>query len=130
MNMAEQPEKTTYSKEELAEFDAILVKKLQATNDEVSFIKKTLSRSDDNGTDSTASGVRTLEDGADMRQKEQLSQSAARLQKFATQLEAARIRIKNGTYGVCKDTGVLIPKERLRAVPHTQQTVEANLKQK
>ena len=127
--MTEQLEKTTYSPEELAEFDEILVKKLKATNDEIDFIKKILNRSDDNGTDSTASGVRTLEDGADMRQKEQLSQSAARLQKFATQLEAARIRIKNGTYGVCKDTGDLIPKERLRAVPHTQQTVEAKLKQ-
>lgn len=127
--MAEQIHKTTYSAQELAEFDEILVKKLKATNDEIDFIKKILSRSDDNGTDDTASGVRTLEDGADMRQKEQLGQSAARLQKFALQLEAARIRIKNGTYGICKDTGELIPKERLRAVPHTQQTVEAKLKQ-
>ncbi len=127
--MAEQVQKTTYSAQELAEFDEILVKKLKATNDEIDFIKKILSRSDDNGTDDTASGVRTLEDGADMRQKEQLGQSAARLQKFASQLEAARIRIKNGTYGICKDTGELIPKERLRAVPHTQQTVEAKLKQ-
>lgn len=127
--MAEQLQKTTYSPEELAEFDEILVKKLKATNDEIDFIKKILNRSDDNGTDDTASGVRTLEDGADMRQKEQLSQSAARLQKFATQLEAARIRIKNGTYGICKDTGELIPKQRLKAVPHTQQTVEAKLKQ-
>ncbi|MDP5120361.1 MAG: TraR/DksA C4-type zinc finger protein [Spirosomaceae bacterium] len=127
--MADQFAKTTYNSEELAEFDAVLVQKLTATTDEINFIKKILSRSDDNGTDSTASGVRTLEDGADMRQKEQLSQSAARLQKFASQLEAARIRIKNGTYGVCKDTGELIPKERLMAVPHTQQTVEAKLKQ-
>lgn len=127
--MAEQIHKTTYSAQELAEFDEILVKKLKATNDEIDFIKKILSRSDDNGTDDTASGVRTLEDGADMRQKEQLGQSAARLQKFALQLEAARIRIKNGTYGICKDTRELIPKERLRAVPHTQQTVEAKLKQ-
>lgn len=126
--MSEIQSKTTYSPEELAEFDEIIQQKLAATNSEINFIKRILSRSDDNGTDSTASGVRTLEDGADMRQKEQLSQSAARLQKFATQLEAARIRIKNGTYGVCKDTGELIPKERLRAVPHTQQTVEAKLK--
>jgi RNA polymerase-binding transcription factor DksA len=128
--MAEQFQKMTYNKEELAEFDDILVKKLKATTDEIDFIKKTLSRSDDNGTDNTAGGVRTLEDGADMRQKEQLSQSSARLQRFAMQLESARIRIKNGTYGVCKDTRVLISKERLRAVPHTQQTVEAKLKQK
>jgi RNA polymerase-binding transcription factor DksA len=57
-----------------------------------------------------------------------LSQSAARLQKFAIQLENALIRIKNGTYGICVDTGKLIPKERLRAVPHTQQTIEAKLR--
>jgi RNA polymerase-binding transcription factor DksA len=69
-----------------------------------------------------------MEDGADISEKEQLSQSAGRLQKFAQQLEAALIRIKNGTYGICRDSGKLIPKERLRAVPHTQQTIEAKLK--
>ena len=68
-----------------------------------------------------------MEDGADTSEKESMSQLAARLQKFATQLENALIRIKNGTYGVCIDTGKLIPKERLRAVPHTQQTIEAKL---
>lgn len=96
----------------------------------MNFIRETLSRKNDNGTDNTAVGSKTLEDGADVREKEQLSQSAARLQKFATQLEAALIRIKNGTYGICKDTGKLIPKERLRAVPHTQQTIEAKLSSK
>lgn len=120
-------EKTHYSDSELREFEEIIKKKLEATNNEVNFIKETLSRKNDNGTDNTAVGSKTLEDGADVREKEQLSQSAARLQKFATQLEAALIRIKNGTYGICKDTGKLIPKERLRAVPHTQQTIEAKL---
>ncbi|MFN3784387.1 MAG: TraR/DksA family transcriptional regulator [Spirosomataceae bacterium] len=118
-----------YSQEDLKEFEAIILKKLEATNSELVFIKETLSRRNDNGTDNTAIGSKTLEDGADVREKEQLSQSAARLQKFATQLEAALIRIKNGTYGVCRDTGELIPKERLRAVPHTQQTIGAKLKQ-
>ena len=120
-------EKTHYSESELAEFEGIIKKKLEATYNEVNFIKETLSRKNDNGTDNTAVGSKTLEDGADVREKEQLSQSAARLQKFATQLEAALIRIKNGTYGICRDTGKLIPKERLRAVPHTQQTIEAKL---
>ncbi|WP_367916003.1 TraR/DksA family transcriptional regulator [Leadbetterella sp. DM7] len=120
-------EKTHYSESELREFEEIINKKLEATYNEVNFIKETLSRKNDNGTDNTAVGSKTLEDGADVREKEQLSQSAARLQKFATQLEAALIRIKNGTYGICKDTGKLIPKERLRAVPHTQQTIEAKL---
>ncbi len=123
-------ERLRYSDEELKEFEVIILKKLDATNNEVSFIRETLSRKNDNGTDNTASGSKTLEDGADVREKEQLSQSAARLQKFATQLEVALIRIKNGTYGICKDTGKLIPKERLKAVPHTQQTIEAKLKSK
>ena len=95
----------------------------------MNFIRETLSRKNDNGTDNTAVGSKTLEDGADVREKEQLSQSASRLQKFASQLEAALIRIKNGTYGICRDSGKLIPKERLRAVPHTQQTIESKLKQ-
>lgn len=120
-------EKTHYSESELAEFEAIILKKLEATRNEIDFVKRTLSRQDDNGTDNTALGSKTLEDGADMREKERLNQSAARLTKFAQQLEAALIRIKNGTYGVCKDTGKLIPAERLRAVPHTQQTIEAKL---
>lgn len=120
-------EKNRYSEAELSEFEEIINKKLDATYKEVDFIKETLSRRNDNGTDNTASGSKTLEDGADVREKEQLSQSAARLQKFATQLEAALIRIKNGTYGVCRDTGKLIPKERLRAVPHTSQSIEAKL---
>jgi DnaK suppressor protein len=126
--METQEEKTFYTASELAEFEAIINKKLAATYNEINFIRETLSRKNDNGTDFTASGTQTLEDGADVREKEQLSQSAARLQKFASQLEAAQIRIKNGTYGLCKDTGKLIPKERLRAVPHTQQTIEAKLK--
>lgn len=120
-------EKTFYTESELAEFEAIILKKLNATNNEINFIKDTLSRADDNGTDNTAMGSKTLEDGADVREKEQLSSSMGRLQKFATNLEGALIRIKNGTYGVCKDTGKLIPKERLKAVPHTQQTIEAKL---
>jgi DnaK suppressor protein len=120
--------KKRYSEAELAEFEGIIQKKLDATLSEVNFIKETLSRKNDNGTDNTAVGTKTLEDGADVREKEQLSQSAARLQKFAMQLEAAMIRIKNGTYGICKDTGDLIPKERLRAVPHTQQTIEAKMR--
>ena len=122
-------EKTRYSDSELAEFQEIINKKLAATYNEVNFIKETLSRKNDNGTDNTAVGSKTLEDGADVREKEQLSQSASRLQKFASQLEAALIRIKNGTYGICKDSGKLIPKERLKAVPHTQQTIEAKMKQ-
>ncbi len=121
-------EKTKYSEEELREFEDLIVRKLDTTRSEFNFIKETLSRKNDNGTDYTAGSTKMLEDGADVSEKESLSQSAARLQKFAQQLEGALIRIKNGTYGVCKDTGKLIPKERLKAVPHTQQTIEAKLR--
>lgn len=126
--MAAVEEKTRYSEAELREFEVIITQKLDATRNELNFIRETLSRKNDNGTDFTANSTKLMEDGADVSEKEQLSQSAGRLQKFAQQLEAALIRIKNGTYGVCRDTGKLIPKERLRAVPHTQQTIEAKLK--
>jgi len=128
--MAVNSEKTFYTESELSEFEAIIHKKLASTKSEIEFISDTLSRKDDNGTDSTAVGSKTLEDGADMREKERLSQSSGRLKKFASQLEAALIRIKNGTYGTCIDTGKLIPAERLRAVPHTKQTIEAKLARK
>ncbi|MGK0138536.1 MAG: DnaK suppressor protein [Algoriphagus sp.] len=128
--MAANNEKTFYTGTELSEFEAIIHSKLAATNSEIDFISNTLSRKDDNGTDSTAVGSKTLEDGADMREKERLSQSSGRLKRFASQLEAALIRIKNGTYGICMDTGKLIPAERLRAVPHTKQTIEAKLARK
>ncbi|AFK03035.1 transcriptional regulator, TraR/DksA family [Emticicia oligotrophica DSM 17448] len=126
--MAAVEEKTRYSEEELKEFEEIITQKLEATRNELNFIRETLSRKNDNGTEFTANSTKLMEDGADVSEKEQLSQSAGRLQKFAQQLEAALIRIKNGTYGICRDTGKLIPKERLRAVPHTQQTIEAKLK--
>ena len=89
---------------------------------------ESLTRRNDPGTDNTHGGVQTLEDGSDAAEKEALSQMAARQQKFIQQLDLALIRIKNGTYGICVDTGVLIPKERLRLVPHTQHSVEAKLK--
>ncbi len=121
-------ERNRYSEEELKEFNEIIGQKLEATRSELNFIKETLSKKNDSGTDNTAGNSKPLEDGADTSEKENLSQLAARLQKFQIQLENASIRIKNGTYGVCIDTGKLIPKERLRAVPHTQHTIEAKMK--
>lgn len=121
-------ERNRYSEEELREFEAIITQKLDATRQELAYIKETLSKKNDTGTDNTVGNSKPLEDGADTSEKENLSQLAARLQKFQTQLENAAIRIKNGTYGVCIDTGKLIPKERLRAVPHTQHTIEAKMK--
>mgnify|MGYP005862235435 CR=1 FL=1 len=116
-----------YSDEDLKEFEEIINEKLEKAKKELSYIKESLTRKNESGTDATAGGIMTLEDGADASEKEQLTQLAARLQKFTQQLELAAIRIKNKTYGICIDTGRLIPKERLRAVPHTQHSIEAKL---
>ncbi len=124
-----QEAKKRYSEDDLKEFEVLIGQKLEATRSELKYIKETLSKRNDSGTDITAGNSKAMEDGADSSERENLSQLAARLQKFMQQLEGAMIRIKNGTYGVCKDTGRLIPKERLRAVPHTQQTIEAKLRQ-
>ena len=125
-----QEERLRYSEEELKEFEAIILEKLEGTKSELNYIKESLSKRNDTGTDNTAGTNKLLEDGADTSERENLSQLAARLQKYSLQLENALIRIKNGTYGICVDTGKLIPKERLKIVPHTQQTIEAKLKRK
>jgi len=123
-------EKERYSAEELKEFEVILNGKLDAARQELAYIKETLTKKNDSGIDSTIGNTKLLEDGADTTEKENLNQLAARMQKFIQQLEYALIRIKNGTYGVCIDTGKLIPKERLRVVPHTQHSIEAKLAKK
>lgn len=126
--MNQKEERTRYSEEELKEFEVLITGKLEATRNELKYIRETLSKKNDSGTDNTSGNAKLLEDGADTSERENNSQLAARLQKYATQLENALVRIKNGTYGVCVDTGKLIPKERLRLVPHTQQTIEAKLR--
>ncbi|MEZ0538187.1 TraR/DksA family transcriptional regulator [Fibrella arboris] len=123
-----QEEKKRYSEEDLKEFQELISQKLEATRSELNYIKEALSKRNDSGTDNTSGNSKLLEDGADTSERENLSQLAARLQKFTNQLESAMVRIKNGTYGICIDSGKLIPKERLRAVPHTQQTIEAKLR--
>jgi len=121
--------KTRYSDKELKEFEELILDKLGKAKGELNTLKSSLSKSNSSGTDSTASSAKVLEDGADTAEKEAISQLAARQQKFINNLENALIRIKNGTYGICKDTGKLISKERLKAVPHTTQSIEAKLNQ-
>lgn len=123
-------EKTAYSQEELKEFEVIILQKLAVAKEELSSLKESLSKKNDSGTDYTASTSKLLEDGADTLERESLSQLAARQQKFVINLENALIRIKNGTYGICVDTGKLISKERLKAVPHTMHSIEAKLAKK
>ncbi|MBD3628437.1 MULTISPECIES: TraR/DksA family transcriptional regulator [Cyclobacterium] len=125
-----QGEKTSYSKEELQEFEVLINDKLALAKEEFLQLKRSLSKQNDSGTDNTASTSKLLEDGADTLERENLSQLAARQQKFIINLENALRRIKNGTYGVCVDTGKLISKERLRAVPHTMHSIEAKMAKK
>lgn len=120
-------QKTRYSSEETKEFEVLITGKLEDIRSELKYIREALHKRNDSGTDATGGSSKLMEDGADSSEKESMNQLAARLFKFSQQLENALIRIKNGTYGVCVDTGKLIPKERLRAVPHTQQTIEAKL---
>lgn len=123
-------ERTRYSEDELNEFAALINKKLDKARDEYRILKETLNRNNDEGTDATSGGnTKVLEDGAETAEKENLSQLAARQQKYIMNLENALVRIKNGTYGICSVTGKLIPKERLIAVPHTTQSIEAKMMQ-
>ena len=120
-------QKTKYTAKELKEFEKLILDKIKDAQGELDFIKESLLRKNLSGTDSTQGALKTLEDGADTMEKESLSQLAGRQQKFIHNLEKALIRINNGTYGICNDTGVLIDKKRLRAVPHATQSIEAKL---
>ena len=121
-------DKTRYSDDELKEFETLIVGKLDKAKEEFRILKETLNRNNDAGTDSTSGGnTKVLEDGAETAEKENLSQLAARQLKYITNLENALVRIKNRTYGICSVTGKLIPKERLIAVPHTTQSIEAKM---
>jgi DnaK suppressor protein len=127
--MKQENEKTRYSESDLIEFKGILLDKLRSAKEELSALATSLSSPNANGTDDTAGTYKTLEDGSATLEKEQINQLAARQKKFIEQLEAALVRIENKTYGICRETGKLIPKERLRAVPHTTLSMEAKLKQ-
>jgi len=123
-------DKTRYNDDELKEFETLINGKLEKAKGEFKILKETLNRNNDEGTDSTSGGnTKVLEDGAETAEKENLSQLAARQLKYISNLENALIRIKNGTYGICSVTGKLIPKERLIAVPHTTQSIEAKMMQ-
>lgn len=118
--------KTRYSDEELEEFRAIIQEKLSAAKAEYNTLRKVIMRSASNDIEDTTPSFKTVEDdGASQLSKEEASQLAQRQYKFIRNLEAAMVRIENKTYGICRETGKLIPKERLRLVPHATLTVEA-----
>jgi DnaK suppressor protein len=126
---AEAKEKRRYSDEELQEFKLLIQNKLEEAKTEAQILQDMLKRAHDNGTDDTARTFKNLEDGSDTLAKEELGQMVSRQQKFIEQLELALVRIETKTYGICHISGKLIPKERLRIVPHTTQCIEAKLRQ-
>lgn len=127
--MNTEQEKTRYSENELQEFKTLILGKIKSAREELLDLTSSISRPNSNGTDDTASSHNTLEDGSATLEKESINQLASRQKKFIDQLEAALIRIENKTYGICRETGKLIQKERLMAVPHTTLSMAAKLKQ-
>ena len=118
-------EKKRYSDEELEEFRQIIMDKLGVTRRDYEAYMDQLTRRNDNGVDDTAPTYHQLEEGSEALSKETLMNMAVRTQKFIQGLEQALVRINNKTYGICRETGKLIPKERLRLVPHATLSIEA-----
>lgn len=118
--------KTRYSDEELQEFKEIIDKKLKSARDELAYLQEQISNSD-NAANDTVNKFNGIEDGVDSMEKEYLTQMASRQIQFIKHLENALVRIQNKTYGICRETGKLISKERLRAVPHATLSIEAKM---
>lgn len=122
-------EKTRYSDEELQEFKEIILRKLEEAREGLKLLTEAYTTQNANDTNDTSPSFKILEEGSQVLSKEENSQLAARQQKFIRDLENALIRIENKTYGVCRVTGKLISKERLRSVPHATLSIEAKLQQ-
>jgi RNA polymerase-binding transcription factor DksA len=121
--------RTRYSDAELKEFKELILKKLTEAQKDFELLKSTLSHKDDHGTDDTSPTFKLLEDGSDVLSKEETAHLASRQEKFIQNLQNALIRIENKTYGICRATGKLISKERLKSVPHATLAIEAKLEQ-
>ena len=117
-------EKVRYSDEELEEFRTLILEKLEKATREFEKLRETVTNTGNDVVD-TSPTFKALEEGADVRDKEEAARLAERQRKFIQHLQAALVRIENKTYGVCRATGKLIPKERLRAVPHATLSVDA-----
>ncbi len=130
INITAMSEKTKYSDEELAEFKAIINEKLEKARRDYELLKSAITQSESNDTQDTSPTFKVLEEGAATLSKEESGKLAQRQQKFIQHLQAALVRIENKTYGICRETGKLIAKERLRAVPHATLSIDAKQKQK
>ena len=123
-------EKNRYSDEELQEFKILILDKLKMAQEDYEMYKNSLTQSDGNDTQDTSPTFKVLEEGAATLSKEEAGKLAQRQLKFIQHLQAALIRIENKTYGICRETGRLISKERLRAVPHATLCIDAKNNQK
>ena len=118
-------EKNRYGDADLEEFRSIIERKLSEAREDLLILKGSLSHKDDHGTDDTGRSFNMMEDGAETLMREENAQLASRTEKFITNLEHALVRIKNKTYGICRKTGKLISKARLKLVPHATLSIEA-----
>ena len=123
-------EKTRYTDEELAEFKQIILAKLEKAKQDYELLKSAITHSESNDTEDTSPTFKVLEEGAATLSKEEAGRLAQRQLKFIQHLQAALIRVENKTYGICRVTGKLIQKERLRAVPHATLSIDAKQNQK
>lgn len=118
-------ERVRYSDSDLAEFKQVILKKLEQAKADYELLRENITHSGDNDTQDTSPTFKVLEEGATTLSKEETGRLAAHQVKFIRNLEMALVRIENKTYGVCKTTGKLIPKERLMRVPHATECIEA-----
>ena len=118
-------EKTRYSDAELQEFKALIHKKIEEAEKDYALLRNSLSLSDDHGTDDTGRTFNMMEDGSETLSREEVAQLCSRQETFIKNLQQALVRIENKTYGVCRETGKLIQKERLLLVPHATLSIEA-----
>lgn len=121
--------RSRYTDKELMEFKELILEKLKEAQNDYELLKQTLSNEDNHGTDDTSPTFKLLEDGSDVLSKEETAQLASRQEKYIVNLKNALVRIENKTYGICRVTGKLIPKERLRSVPHATLGIDAKLGQ-
>ncbi|MFZ4547148.1 MAG: TraR/DksA family transcriptional regulator [Bacteroidales bacterium] len=122
--------RTHFSDEELIEFRELINDKLEKARHDLILLTEAYTNSNDNDTMDTSPTFKVLEEGYQVLSKEENSRLAGRQEKFIQSLENALVRIENKTYGICRETGKLISKERLRSVPHATLSMEAKLKQK
>lgn len=118
-----------YSASDLDEFKELIEQKLELAREDLKQLRSSMSHKDDNSTEDTAPTFKMMEDGSETMSREETAALAARQEKFIVNLENALLRIKNKTYGICRVTGKLIPKERLRLVPHATLSIEAKQRQ-